>query len=475
MNKKNKKLISAGIGYIISNYLIKGLSFLTIPIFARLLESYDYGTYNTYIAYESIIYIIIGLALHSSFKNAKYKYSENFNKYVSECILLGIISAVIWFLCLNVLYKCFGYYLKLERWIMNLLLLHSFGSALIQYYNAYVGLYYEYIKFLKLSFINASVNIIVSILLILFVFNDTKYYGRIIGSAIPVIIIGLYIIIYFFKQSKPKPNKETWKFALLYSLPIIPHGISQVILTQFDRIMISNMVGTTESGIYSFAYNVYTIIQVTGNSLSNVWEPWFFEKMYAKDYDAIKKNGFLLGAFMLVLVVILCLIAPEVILILGTSKYSKSIYCVIPIIIGGYFSFIYILPCEIEYYYEKTKYIAIATSVAAIINIILNYIGIKKFGYIAAAYTTLATYLLYFCFHYFMARKIEGKYIYSSKQIFFLIICALSIGSISIVIINFFFIRWLLAGIIVLIFVLFIEKKYKLFSNIKNGSLLLKK
>lgn len=468
MDTKKKKIVSAGIGYTLGNYLIKGLTFLTIPIFARLMDSSDYGVYNTYIAYESIIYIIIGLALHSSFKNAKYKFADTFNDYVSSCVLLGICSSALYFLGINILYGFVGEYLNLDRWVVSLLIFHSFGSALIQYYNAYVGLYYEYAKFLKLSFINAGCNISCSIILILGVFRESKYYGRILGTAIPVIIIGFYIIIFFFKKSKPKRDSVMWKFALNYSLPIIPHGISQVILSQFDRIMITSMVGTAQSGIYSFAYNIYSIIQVTCNSLSNVWEPWFFERMHEKDYESIKNKGFLFGLGMLVFSTILCLVAPEIILILGTSKYAGSIYCVIPIITGGYFSFLYVLPCEIEYYYGKTKYIAMATSVAAVVNIVLNYIFIKSFGYIAAAYTTLSTYLFYFVFHYLMARKIEGRFIYSNLQIGFLVIGALVVCGVSVALTNYIWIRWGLTAVIFLGGIIIIEKRYGLIMALKK-------
>ena len=50
----NSKAVKAGIGYTIGNYLIKGLSFLTIPIFTRLLSTEDYGIVNIFGAYENI-------------------------------------------------------------------------------------------------------------------------------------------------------------------------------------------------------------------------------------------------------------------------------------------------------------------------------------------------------------------------------------------------------------------------------------
>lgn len=468
MENNKKKVIKAGIGYTVGNYLIKGLTFLTIPIFARLLESSDYGMYNTYIAYESIVYIIIGLALHTSFKNAKYKYLNDFDGYVSSCVLLGLVSAAVWLVGLNAVYGLISNLLELERWVVNLLLLHSFGSALIQYYNAYVGLYYDYSRFLKLSFINAVANIFGSIILIVCVFSNFRYYGRIIGTALPVIIIGGYIIWYFFKKSKPKKNNEMWKYALEYSLPIIPHGISQVILSQFDRIMITSMVGASQSGIYSFSYNIFSIIQVTSNSLSNVWEPWFFERMNEKDYESIKNKGFLFGLGMLAFSAVMCLIAPELIIVLGTSKYAESVYSVVPIIIGGYFAFLYVLPCEIEYYHEKTKYIALATIVAAFVNIVLNYIFINYFGYVAAAYTTLFTYLFYFSFHYWMAWKIEGRFIYNNKHIALLIIGAFIVCAASIMLIDYILIRWGLVVGISVIGLSVAEKKYGISSLIRK-------
>ena len=463
-----KKIVKAGLGYTVGNYLIKGLSFLTIPVFARLMDSNDYGIYNTYIAYESIMYILIGLALHVSFKKAKYKFDEHFNVYVSSCVLLGIMNSIVWIVLVNSIYGKISDQLRISRLILNILILHSLGSALIQYYNAYVSLYYDYLKFLKISFFNALINVLGSVLLILFVFPEKRYYGRILGASLPIILIGIYIVIYFFKNENPVCNKKMWNFSIKYSLPIIPHGISQIILSQFDRIMISNIIGVSQAGIYSFAYNVYSIIQVTSNSLSNVWEPWFFERMNEKDYVTIESRGFLLGFGMLLFSAIMCLVSPEMILVLGTNKYMESVHCVIPIIIGGYFSFLYILPCEVEYYHEKTQFIAIGTSVAALINLVLNYICINRFGYVAAAYTTLVTYLIYFTFHYFIARRIEKKFIYSNRKILLLVLGALFVGTISISLLDFMILRWGIVFVIMTCIFGYCQKKYNLVCRIKN-------
>ena len=48
---ENSKVVKAGAGYIVGNYMLKGLSFLTIPIFSRLMSTSDYGLYNMFLAF----------------------------------------------------------------------------------------------------------------------------------------------------------------------------------------------------------------------------------------------------------------------------------------------------------------------------------------------------------------------------------------------------------------------------------------
>ena len=301
---------------------------------------------------------------------------------------------------------------------LNFLVCYAFGNAVITCFNSDVGIEYKYQKFLKVSGVNAILNITMSIVLILFVFPDEKYVGRIAGSTIAITMVALYVIKKFFQRSKPQNIVNFWKWGLKYSIPIIPHGLSQIVLGQFDRIMIMNMVSGSTAGIYSFAYNIYAIVQVTANSLDNVWGPWFYEKRKNGDLDSIKKYSSYYAFFMFLFSSLIIFLSPEIVKFLARKDYWEAVYSVIPIIAGGYFAFLYTIPSNVEYYHGKTKYIAIGTMSAAVINIILNYIFIKKCGYIAAAYTTLVTYFLYFIFHYILAKKIEGICLFSSKMLF---------------------------------------------------------
>lgn len=421
------KAVKAGIGYTLGNYLLKGIAFISVPIFARIMSVKDYGIYNTLISYESIIAILIGCAIHSSYKNARYKFkylsegaenNKDFNTYISTTILYIWINTALWLVSLNVLLLEFPNLFSFDILDLNLLIIYSSSSAIIMCFNSDASLNYKYKSFLKISLINSICNISFSLILIQFVFHTEKYIGRMIGTALPIFLLSIVITIYYFKKSKPKNILYFLRWGLNYSLPIIPHGISQVILSQFDRIMINGLIGAIAAGIYSFAYNIYLIVSITVQSLDNVWNTWFYEQMTKKNMKSIKNVSNFYIFFILLFCLAILLISPELIKLLGSNKYQDSIYCVIPIVASGFFSFLYNLPASVEYYFGKTKYIAVGTMLAAIVNIVLNYLFIGKFGYVAAAYTTLITYILYFLFHYFLAKKITGKFIYSNKIIF---------------------------------------------------------
>lgn len=471
MDKKNSA-VKAGIGYLIGNYLLKGLTFFTIPIFSRLLAPHDYGIYNSFVAYESILSIVTGIALHSSYKNAKFRYKNRYDSYVSSSILLIIVTTIIFAIVINILFFININIFDFNLVLVNLLIIYSFSNAIIMCFNAYVGLEFKYKSFLYVAGFNAVSNIILSLILIHFLFVDARYMGRIVGTVIPAFLVANFIIINFFKQSKPKINFSYWKWGVTYSLPIVPHGISQVILSQFDRIMIQKLVNYSTAGIYSFAYNVFTIISVTSTSVGTAWEPWFYRMMNNSKYYEIRvqSSRYILG--MLFFISVMLLVSPEIIYFLGTKKYVEAKYSVLPIIAGGYFSFLYTLPAGIEYYFSKTKYIAMGTIFAALLNIILNFIFITKFGYIAASYTTLFTYLIYFICHYILSYKILGFQIFSTKTFCLAGIADLFVMTLAIILIENVFLRWAIAIILVILFFTIEEMKLgyfrKRFSKWKN-------
>jgi O-antigen/teichoic acid export membrane protein len=114
-----------------------------------------------------------------------------------------------------------------------------------------------------------------------------------------------------------------------------------------------------------------------------------------------------------------CIVAmafgPEIIRIFASSEYYEARWVIPPVAASLYFMFLFPLYCNIEFYYEETKYIMATSCVAAIVNVMLNYFAIQVFGYIAAAYTTLICYILLAVVHYYVHLWILDRHGHKSK------------------------------------------------------------
>lgn len=411
----NQKALRAGVGYTVGNILIKGIGFVSLPIFARLMSVSDYGAYNTFASYVSVLCIIIGFALHVSIKNALYDFPGKLHEYCSSVSLLTLLNTALLLIVGLIFAKPMGVLLGLETPLIAFLIVESAATTLIMFYNHLLALDYQYKEYLWLSFGYSLGGIGLSVVLILFAWTEKTYYGRVVGATVAALGIALYVLFRMYRRAKPKINGEYWKYGMKISLPIIPHGLSQVVLAQFDRIMIHRIIGSVQAGFYSFAYNIGTIYQVVANSLDTVWTTWFFERMSGKQYSEIKKVANYYCVLLATGAMALMLVSPEVLLIMGGAQYTPSITCAAPIVLAMFYSAIFNFPASIEYYYKKTNIIAIGTCVAAVLNIVLNAIFIPKFGYVAAAYTTVVCYIAYYFVHVALSKKIHGSVIYSMK------------------------------------------------------------
>lgn len=449
-NKSDGKAAKAGLAYTIGNYFIKGIGIITVPLFARIMSTADFGIYNTFLAYEAILYIFISLTLHGSLKSAAYKFTDSFDEYVSSIQILPFIVFNVLMIAASFFGKPLSALLGIDKLSLLLVIIYSYCSGVMIYYRGRIALDYNYTEYLKLSFFNVIFGVLLSVLLMLTTFSEQRYLGRIIGGTVSYVILAGYVLIKLFERSKPKYNGEYWKYGLRISLPLIPHGLSQILLLQFDRIMISHFVGNYAAGLYSFAYTIYSLVQITGASLETVFSPWVFKMLHeGNNVEKVKKMGSCFVMLIAGVIIAIMLICPEIITILGGEKYKDSVYSTIPVMAAGFFAMAYCVPAVMEYYYEKTIYIALGTSFAAIINIVLNYFFIQKYGYIAAAYTTLISYIFYFGLHVYISRKIS-KFCIIKLKAFVPTTILLSIA----LIISLKFVNVVLVRILSLIFIL---------------------
>ena len=122
-----------------------------------------------------------------------------------------------------------------------------------------------------------------------------------------------------------------------------------------------------------------------------------------------------------------------------------------PIAGGVYFIAVSNLYSDILVYLKKTKMIMISSAIAALLNVVLNYLMINAYGYMAAAYTTLVSYIVMAALLSIWANCEFKKnvtavdFVYDNKGIFMISVMTLIVSLFAIMIYDYTVIRYMMA------------------------------
>ena len=219
--------------------------------------------------------------------------------------------------------------------------------------------------------------------------------------------------------------------------------------------MITSLRNAAETGIYSLVYNLGMISTVITSSLDGIWIPWFTEKLKNRKIKEINTLVMDYVHLMTYAMVGLILVSVEVLKIFADHRYWVGVNIIPPIVLANYIIFMYTLYVNIEHFHKKTPYITVNTLIAAAINLGLNFIFIPKYGYVAAAYTTLVAYIIAFILHARYAKKIEPE-LYPLKMFISPLLQILVFTGIYYATLDLWIIRW---GILVLYLVAILFKE----------------
>lgn len=398
-NKLQSKVVKAGIAYVIGSILLKGIAFLSTPLFSNLMSTSEYGAYGTYLSYESIMNIVIALGVANSVRNAAIDYKEDVDSYVASMLKLITIPFFVFILLVNCAYSMGISISGFSRIVLNALVCHSFASAVIEIVSISYSIRFKSKQYLLISFSCSVLNIISSVFLMLTVLSGNRFSARVYGLAGTYSFVAIVLYIKKAFCDKNVINTQYCRYALKIGIPMIAFYIGYSLLNTFDRVMISEMCGNSEAGIYSFAYNIANILNIIVTAIFTAWVPWFYERIEVEEFEIIYHRQIKLIQLVLFGTIVFSLCSPEFIRFMAPSSYSDGGY-IVPVLIGGmYMIFVYNFLGYTELYYKKIIYLTIGTWIATIINIVLNYYFIAIFGYYAAAYTTFFSFLLLFIAH----------------------------------------------------------------------------
>lgn len=414
-NKRTKLVVKASLMYTIGNVISKGMSFITVPIFTRLLSTIEYGYYSNYATWLSLLSCIVTLSLYSSLGSARFDFEEDLYDYIFSILILGIFTTVFITIIFVIWNDFFENIFLLSLLHIIIIMVYSAVSPALNIWQNLQRFNYKYIL---VTFITVCINVgatIVSLCAVLFMKN--KLQGRILGYQIPLIIANICIFAYLTLKSKHKFSLYYCRYALKISAPMTIHLVSGMILNSVDKVMINYIVGAEKTAMYSVAYTVAMMEYILIMSMNDAFSPWLGEMLNENNPKRVNKFSSRYVILFALVLNLVFLLAPEILYIFGGENYMEAIWVIPLVVLGYFFYFLYTMFVDIEQLCKKTGGIAMGTGLAAIVNVILNWIFINQFGYAAAAYTTLFSYILLFLFHFILVKKMQKTQYYNIKVI----------------------------------------------------------
>lgn len=403
--KKFPIQVKASFWFLISSFLQKGISVISTPIFTRLLSTSDYGQYSVFNSWLGIVTVFVSLNLYYGvYTQGLVKFEDERKIFSSSLQGLSLTLLAVWTAVYLVFHQFWNQLFELTTVQMLAMLVIIWATAVFGFWSSEQRVELKYRKLITVTILTSIAKPVIGIVFV--IFADDKVTARILGLVLVEIIAYLGLFLAQMKKGKVFFSKKYWKYALFFNLPLIPHYLANTVLNSADRIMIGKMVGSSEAGIYNLAYSISQIMTLFNTSLRQTLEPWMYKKIKDGKYMDIKNIAYPALIGIGALNILLIALAPEVTAIFAPNSYYDAIWLIPPVAMSVYFTFAYGFFAVYEFYFEKTSYVSTATMAGAILNIVLNYICIKIWGYYAAGYTTLVCYMLYAVCHYYYMNKI---------------------------------------------------------------------
>lgn len=394
----------------LSVLLLQGISLISAPLFSGLLGTTGYGDLSSFTVWANLMATAFSLQSNLTIVNARQEYSEQEQPaYQSSVMTLSLLC----FAAAGVLIMAFSRplsaALKMSQPMLALMLLYALGTFGTNFLNSKFTYEFKADWNMLLSVFLAVSNLGVSLLLVLKMPQEQRYFGKILGGILTIGSTGLVACICILLRGKTFYRPDYWKFCFTLGWPLTFQALAYSLLGNSDVVMLKQMEGADASGVYSLAFTISGVMFTLYNALNTSWVPFFFDDMKAGRRTSVVRQGGNYLELYTVLSVGFVLLVPEVFRFFTKEGFWQGV-ALIPIFVANYYgNMLCTFPVNYELHNKKTWAVTVGTILAALINIVLNYVMIRAWGMVGAAIATLLARLIQLAMHQIYARRILGK------------------------------------------------------------------
>jgi len=410
-----KKIFKHGGAYFLVSLLTKATGFLLLPIITKYLSLEEYGLYTNIQSAQQIMYLFATLSLDAAYGRFIYDYNGSTKRLrlltstiFTVFLLWNLVYLVISGISVYYLIASWGYQELLISFLLPWIVLFQQFSAL----NIALMKSRHHTKRL-LSITTGTFFItqaIVLTLLLVFHLGVSSFFIAQFVVGLIVMIIHVYMMkkeelikLFIFK-------KHTFKKIFKYAIGYMPLSFSSWIFALSDRYIITYYVSLAMTGKYSFIMQLTMIIQVLITAITTAYDPIFMKLMKDKTEESLYKIKIYFTVMIFLLLGIylsLVLFLPFMIDTFFPPKYQGDYLLISILAMGFVFLAIRKIFANILVYYKKSFWISVSGYIPAIVNLVLNFMFVPKYGMYAAAWSTLVSFFLYGFIVFIMAQKLQ--------------------------------------------------------------------
>lgn len=400
---------SSGI-YTISSFINASIPIILLPILTRKLSPADYGIVAMFQLTVAIVYPFIGMNLEGAIQRRYFDKNENgFPSYIGACFILVFFSLVV----ISVIFWAFiGNLVEITQipktWLRYIILVVFCQYTITVLLNLF-QVRVEPIKFGIVQIMQTLLNVGLTIILVAY-FNR-NFGGRLeaqIISSVFTAIICMSILIWS-KQIRFELLKKDVIHALKFGVPLIPHAIGGMFFTAIDRYFLTNLVGLEQTGNYTVAFQIGTVVNLVTIAFNNAYIPWLFENLNKND-PAIKKKivkfTYLYFILLTFAALILLLLFPFIVhIFVGNTFRTINTYSTL-IVLGFVFQGFYFMVTNYIMYAQKTHVQAAVTLSIGLLKLPITYFLIIWLGAVGASASFCISFFIFFVVTWILSAKV---------------------------------------------------------------------
>ena len=409
--------------WMFAEQLLRMLAGLLVGIWvARYLGPEQFGVFSYAIAFAALFSSIAKLGLDGILVRDLVKEPELRDAYLGTAFWLKLIGALLMLGIVAIVMQ-----LTSTDALTNLYILIIASGAIFQSFEV-VDFYFQSKVLSKFVSISKMTQLLISSFLKLyFIFTGAELIYFVIVTLLDQVTLALSLFIAYYFQKLGgfygHFNKAIAKQLLKDSWPLIFTGLVIIIYMRIDQIMIKEMLGEREVGLFSAAVRLsevwYFIPVIISSSLfpSIVNAKKISEELYL---GRLQRLYAVMIWVAIIIALLLTFVSNWVVTLLYGEAYREAGQVLAIHIWAGVFVFIGVASSKWFLSEGLQRYLTINTVAGAILNIVLNLFLIPRYGIYGSAIATvisqaLASYLMNIVF-----RRTRSNFFRITRSVFFI-------------------------------------------------------